>query len=79
LFERLKLKVAISFLLNNLFSSIFGFAAIEVSLFLITCAVSWRLKGCFQLKCHYQVINFVKEEERFRRIDSKRGYTPGFV
>jgi hypothetical protein len=47
-----------SFALNQLFSSIFGFAAIQVSLFLITCCV----------------LNWISEDLRYRRIDCKTAF-----
>lgn len=49
--------------LNNIFTTIYGFSAIEIFLFLTT--------SCL-------IINRA-EEERFRRIDKKRGIRGGFV
>lgn len=45
------------YFLNNVFTTIYGFTAVEASLFLITC--------CLIISRH--------EEDRFRRIDSKVG------
>lgn len=50
-------------LLNDIFSTIFGFMAVQVLLFL----------------CTICVINDRHEEERFRKIDEKRGVRGGFV
>lgn len=51
------------FCLNNVFSTIFGFGAVEISLLLTSlCLMANR-----------------KEEERFRRIDEKSGRRGGFV
>jgi len=50
-------------LLNNAFTTIFGFVAVEIALFLATvCLINTKL-----------------EEERFRRIDEKLGRKGGFV
>jgi len=51
------------YVLNNIFTSIYGFAAIQVCLFLCTCCL----------------INSREEQERFSRIDSKGGGKGGFV
>jgi len=50
-------------LLNDIFSTVFGFMAVQLLLFLVTICV----------------INDRHEEERFRRIDEKRGVRGGFV
>ena len=49
--------------LNNIFSTVYGFVVIESGLFLATCSL--------------RVLK--REDERFRKIDEKRGTKGGFV
>ncbi|KAI5480522.1 hypothetical protein MNV49_000675 [Pseudohyphozyma bogoriensis] len=49
--------------LNNVFTTIYGFTAVQVSLFMVTCCL----------------IITRREEERFRKIDEKYGASGGFV